>query len=61
VLDGAREADGWQGEAIAAADPKAAVEELRNRLRPGDVVLVKASKAAGLWEVADGLLAEVEQ
>jgi UDP-N-acetylmuramoyl-tripeptide--D-alanyl-D-alanine ligase len=28
-------------------------------LRPGDVVLVKASKAAGLWEVADGLLAEV--
>ena len=45
----------------AVADPKAAVEELRNRLRPGDVVLVKASKAAGLWEVADGLLAEVDQ
>jgi UDP-N-acetylmuramoyl-tripeptide--D-alanyl-D-alanine ligase len=61
VLDGARAEDGWQGEAIAAADPKAAVEELRNRLRPGDVVLVKASKAAGLWEVADGLLAEVDQ
>ena len=41
--------------------PKAAVAVLRNRLRPGDVVLVKASKAAGLWEVADGLLAEVDQ
>jgi hypothetical protein len=25
------------------------------------VVLVKASKAAGLWEVADGLLAEDDQ
>jgi len=61
VLDGARETDGWQGEAVAAVDPKAAIEELRNRLRPGDVVLVKASKAAGLWEVADGLLAGVDQ
>ena len=61
VLDGARTTDGWQGEAVAAGDPKAAIEELRNRLRPGDVVLVKASKAAGLWEVADGLLAGVDQ
>ena len=61
VLDGARSVAGWQGEAVAAADPAAAVSELRNRLRPGDVVLVKASKAAGLWEVADGLLAEVDQ
>jgi UDP-N-acetylmuramoyl-tripeptide--D-alanyl-D-alanine ligase len=61
VLDGARAEEGWQGEAIAAQDPKAAVEALRNRLRPGDVVLVKASKAAGLWEVADGLLAEDDQ
>jgi UDP-N-acetylmuramoyl-tripeptide--D-alanyl-D-alanine ligase len=61
VLDGARATDGWQGEAIAAPDPEAAVAALRNRLRPGDVVLVKASKAAGLWEVADGLLAEVAQ
>jgi UDP-N-acetylmuramoyl-tripeptide--D-alanyl-D-alanine ligase len=61
VLDGARAVAGWQGEAIAAQDPKAAVETLRNRLRPGDVVLVKASKAAGLWEVADGLLAEDDQ
>ncbi len=58
VLDGARATDGWHGEAIAAPDQQAALEALRNRLRPGDVVLVKASKAAGLWEVADGLLAE---
>ena len=61
VLDGARATEGWHGEAIAAPDQQAAVAVLRNRLRPGDVVLVKASKAAGLWEVADGLLAEVHQ
>ena len=61
VLTGARAQAGWQGEAIAAADAKAAIEVLQNRLRPGDVVLVKASKSAGLWEVADGLLAEVDQ
>jgi UDP-N-acetylmuramyl pentapeptide synthase len=28
-------------------------------LKPGDVVLVKASRAAGLDQVADALLAEV--
>ncbi len=61
VLDGARATEGWQGEAIAVPDQQAAVAALRNRLRPGDVVLVKASKAAGLWEVADGLLAEDDQ
>jgi UDP-N-acetylmuramoyl-tripeptide--D-alanyl-D-alanine ligase len=61
VLTGARAQAGWRGEAIAAPDAKAAIEALRNRLRPGDVVLVKASKSAGLWEVADGLLAEVDQ
>jgi len=61
VLDGARATGGWQGEAIAVPDQQSAVAELKNRLRPGDVVLVKASKAAGLWEVADGLLAEDDQ
>ena len=61
VLDGARAASGWPGEAIAVPDPKSAVAALQNRLRPGDVVLVKASKSAGLWEVADGLLAEDDQ
>jgi UDP-N-acetylmuramoyl-tripeptide--D-alanyl-D-alanine ligase len=59
VLDGARAETGWHGEAIAVPDAPAAVAALRNLLRPGDVVLVKASKSAGLWEVADGLLAEV--
>jgi UDP-N-acetylmuramoyl-tripeptide--D-alanyl-D-alanine ligase len=59
VFDGARAEVGWHGEAIAVPDAPAAVAALRNLLRPGDVVLVKASKSAGLWEVADGLLAEV--
>jgi UDP-N-acetylmuramoyl-tripeptide--D-alanyl-D-alanine ligase len=61
VLDGARAQAGWDGQAIAAPDTATAVEILRNLLRPGDVVLVKASKSAGLWEVADGLLAEVDR
>ena len=29
---------------------------LHDQLRPGDVVLVKASKVAGLWRVAESLL-----
>ena len=58
VLDGARAQPGWRGEAIAVPDARAAVEALGNLLRPGDVVLVKASRAAGLTEVAAGLLEE---
>ena len=58
VLDGARAQPGWRGEAIAVPDASAAVATLRNLLRPGDVVLVKASRAAGLTEVAAGLLEE---
>ena len=59
VLDGARAVPGWQGEAIWVPDNGTAVEALRGRLRPSDVVLVKASRVAALWEVAAGLLAEV--
>jgi UDP-N-acetylmuramoyl-tripeptide--D-alanyl-D-alanine ligase len=61
VLDGARAVPGWHGEALAAEDAQAAIAAVRNLLRPGDVVLVKASKVAGLWEVADGLLSEVSR
>jgi UDP-N-acetylmuramoyl-tripeptide--D-alanyl-D-alanine ligase len=61
VLTGARAEPGWAGEAIAVPNASAAIDALRNRLRPGDVVLVKASQSAGLWVVADGLLAEVDQ
>jgi UDP-N-acetylmuramoyl-tripeptide--D-alanyl-D-alanine ligase len=61
VLDGAREEKQGHGDAIAVPDARAAVEALGNLLRTGDVVLVKASKAAALWEVADGLLAEADR
>jgi UDP-N-acetylmuramoyl-tripeptide--D-alanyl-D-alanine ligase len=33
-------------------DPAGALAALRDRLRPGDVVLVKASRVAGLQTVA---------
>jgi UDP-N-acetylmuramoyl-tripeptide--D-alanyl-D-alanine ligase len=59
MLSGARSEAGWAGEAIAVPGPAPAIAALRNQLHPNDVVLVKASKAAGLWEVADGLLTEV--
>jgi UDP-N-acetylmuramoyl-tripeptide--D-alanyl-D-alanine ligase len=61
VIDGARAEPGWHGEALAVPNAETAIAALRNQLRPGDVVLVKASKAVGLWEVADGLLAEVSR
>lgn len=38
----------------------AAINVVDRELRPGDVVLVKASNAAGLWRVAEGLLHKQE-
>ncbi len=61
LLDGARSQAGWRGDAFAVPDARTAVELLGNQLRPGDVVLVKASRAAGLTEVAAGLLSEVDR
>ena len=61
VLDGARAEAGWPARRSPRRTRRPPCAALRNRLRPGDVVLVKASKAAGLWEVADGLLAEDDQ
>jgi len=39
-------------------DGDAALALLRAEVRPGDVILVKASNAAGLGAVADALAAE---
>ena len=61
ILDGARAETGWHGEALAVPDATAAVAALGNRLRPGDVVLVKASRAAGLTDVAAALFSEVDR
>lgn len=45
---------------VRASDPDAAAKAVAKELRPGDVVLVKASYADGLWRVAD-VLAPVTQ
>jgi len=47
----------WGGEATMVADADAALELLRAELRQGDVVLVKASNAAGLGKLAEALVA----
>ena len=57
ILDGALATPGWHGRAIGVPDPSGAVAALRGRLAGGDVVLVKASRAAGLESVAADLLA----
>ncbi|BBY09068.1 UDP-N-acetylmuramoyl-tripeptide--D-alanyl-D-alanine ligase [Mycobacterium noviomagense] len=48
----------WGAEATPVADPDAALALLRAELQPGDVVLVKASNAAGLGALADALVAD---
>jgi UDP-N-acetylmuramoyl-tripeptide--D-alanyl-D-alanine ligase len=48
----------WGSEAELVDDPDAALALLRAELQPGDVVLVKASNAAGLGALADSLVAD---
>ena len=48
---------GLRGSSTAFPDADAAIEVLRSEVRPGDIVLVKASRAAGLERVAAELLA----
>jgi len=61
ILSGARRVPSWPGEALAVPDGAAALAVLADRLKPGDVVLVKASRAARLEGVAADLLAEADQ
>ncbi|MFE5807895.1 MULTISPECIES: UDP-N-acetylmuramoyl-tripeptide--D-alanyl-D-alanine ligase [unclassified Streptomyces] len=53
---GAYNEGSWGEESVHVSDAQAAVDLLRSELRPGDVVLVKASRSAGLERVAQGLL-----
>jgi UDP-N-acetylmuramoyl-tripeptide--D-alanyl-D-alanine ligase len=48
----------WGAESVLVADVDAALALLQAQLAPGDVVLVKASRSAALWRVAEGLLAD---
>jgi UDP-N-acetylmuramoyl-tripeptide--D-alanyl-D-alanine ligase len=46
----------WGEESVLVPDIEAAVALLHDQLRPDDVVLVKASKSAQLWQIAEALL-----
>jgi UDP-N-acetylmuramoyl-tripeptide--D-alanyl-D-alanine ligase len=46
----------WGSESVMVPDADAALELLRAELAAGDVVLVKASNAAGLGALAEALL-----
>ncbi|WP_066520514.1 UDP-N-acetylmuramoyl-tripeptide--D-alanyl-D-alanine ligase [Curtobacterium ammoniigenes] len=43
----------WDGESVYFADPDAAADAVERMLRPGDLVLVKSSKSAGLRFLGD--------
>jgi UDP-N-acetylmuramoyl-tripeptide--D-alanyl-D-alanine ligase len=58
ILAGAKAVPSWQGELLQVPDAAAAVAALGQRLRGGDVVLVKASHSVGLESVALALTGE---
>lgn len=58
ILTGAKSVPGFTGELVAVPDGQSALAAITERLRPGDVVLVKASRAAGLQTVALALTAQ---
>ncbi|MFD1831999.1 MULTISPECIES: UDP-N-acetylmuramoyl-tripeptide--D-alanyl-D-alanine ligase [Streptomyces] len=53
---GAKNEGSWGEESVHVSDAQAAIDLLRDDLRPGDVVLVKASRSAGLEKVALALV-----
>jgi len=56
LADGARVADGDGTAVLHVPDVDAARTLLDERLRPGDVVLLKGSNGSGIWRLADALL-----
>jgi UDP-N-acetylmuramoyl-tripeptide--D-alanyl-D-alanine ligase len=60
IQHGAALEGSWDGEASWVPDVDAAVALLRRELRPGDVVLVKASRAASLERVALAIADDAE-
>ncbi len=60
ILSGARAHRSWHGELLAVPDAAAAVQAMQQRLRRGDVVLVKGSRAVRMERVALALTGEQE-
>jgi UDP-N-acetylmuramoyl-tripeptide--D-alanyl-D-alanine ligase len=58
MLVGAKSEPSWHGEPVAVPDAAAAVAAITHRAGPGDVVLVKASRAVNLQQVALALTGE---
>lgn len=56
LFQGAIQEGSWGAEAEHVESAEDALAILNDRLAPGDVVLVKASQAVGLWTVAESLL-----
>jgi len=56
IANGAALEGSWNGEAEWVPDNAAALDRLVELVRPGDLVLIKGSRAAGLEAVAAGLL-----
>jgi UDP-N-acetylmuramoyl-tripeptide--D-alanyl-D-alanine ligase len=53
---GAYNEGSWGEESVHVSDAEAAIDLLRTQVRPGDIVLVKASRAVGLEAVAQALI-----
>ena len=60
ILSGAKAHHSWHGELLAVPDAAAAVQAMQQRLRRGDVVLVKGSRAVRMERVALALTGEQE-
>jgi UDP-N-acetylmuramoyl-tripeptide--D-alanyl-D-alanine ligase len=58
MLEGAKAIRSFGGELVPVPDAVSAVQAVRSRMRPGDVVLVKASHSIGLEKVALALTGE---
>jgi UDP-N-acetylmuramoyl-tripeptide--D-alanyl-D-alanine ligase len=60
ILAGAKSHPTWRGELVGVSDTGAAIQAMRDRLRPGDAVLVKASRVAAIEGIALALAGEKE-
>ena len=59
IAEGAVQEGSWGEESVFVPDLDAARAVLDERVRPGDVVLVKASNGSGLWRLGDELAAGI--